>query len=208
MITVIGGVNGAGKSSLVGAYLRAKSGEYFNPDEVARNLLRRHPEFSQEAANAEAWRIGYKQLKFAVQHNHDYTIETTLGGNSICKLLHRAIDKGCEVRIFYCGLESPELHVQRVAQRVRRGGHFIPEAKIKERWVSSIHNMLSLIPRLSELAVFDNSFQCDSITRPMPKCLFVVKAHKFTVFPVRDMPDWAKPLAARAMRCVLDADYR
>lgn len=208
MITVIAGVNGAGKSSLVGAYLRASNGEYFNPDEAARNLLRRYPEFSQETANAEAWRIGYEQLELAVQHNHDYTIETTLGGNSICKLLHRAIDQGRDVRIFYCGLESLELHVERVAQRVRRGGHFIPEAKIKERWVSSIHNMLSLIPRLSELAVFDNSFQCDSMTRPMPKCLFVVKAHQFTVLPVSDMPEWAKPLAARAMQCVIDAGYR
>lgn len=208
MITVIAGVNGAGKSSIVGAYLRAKSGEYFNPDEVTRNLLRRHPEFSQETANAEAWRIGYEQLKLAVQHNYDYTIETTLGGNSICKLLHRAMDDGCEVRIFYCGLESPELHVQRVAQRVRRGGHFIPETKIIERWVSSIHNMLSLIPRLSELAVFDNSFQCNLMTRPMPKCLFLVKAHQFIVLPVSDMPDWAKPIAARAIQCVLDAGYR
>ena len=208
MITVIAGVNGAGKSSLVGAYLRARSGEYFNPDEVARNLLRRHPDFSQEAANAEAWRIGYQQLELAVLQNHDYTIETTLGGSSICKLLHRAIDKRRKVRVFYCGLKSPELHVQRVAQRVRRGGHFIPEAKIRERWVISIHNMLSLIPRLSELAVFDNSFQCDSITRPKPKCLFVVKAHQFTVLPVSDMPEWAKPLAARAIQCVIDTGYR
>ena len=112
------------------------------------------------------------------------------------------------MRMFYCGLESPELLVQRVTQRVRRGGHFMPEANIKECWVSSIHNVLSLIPRLSELVVFDNSFQCDAMTRPMPKCLFVVKAHQFTVLPVYGMPEWAKPLAVRAMQCVIDASYR
>lgn len=202
MITVIAGVNGAGKSSIAGAAIRAAGGEYFNPDEFARELMRHRPDLAQAQANAEAWQVGVDFLRRAIDQNHDYTFETTLGGRSICQLLHEAIDRGRAVRIFYCGLASLALHIERVATRVARGGHDIPEQKIRERWINSIHNLMGLIPRCAAVKVFDNSVPADD-GGPQPRCLFSLAGDRFDMMPVAEMPEWAKALASAAIKHVL-----
>jgi predicted ABC-type ATPase len=199
VITVIAGVNGAGKSSVVGANLRGMGGDYFNPDEVARCLMDANSSLSQTEANAQAWKRGFNQLSRAIDEGQDYTFETTLGGNSICQLLHDAMDRGREVRIFFCGLVSPELHIDRVAARVARGGHCIPEAKIRKRWTGAIHNMMGLIPRCAAVCVFDNSAPADE-GGPSPVCLFSLRGDGFDSLPVNPMPEWAKPLASAAIK--------
>lgn len=198
MITVIAGVNGAGKSSIAGASVRRVGGDYFNPDEVARTLMEEDAALSQVEANALAWKMGYVQLLRAIEERGDYTFETTLGGNTICQTLHDAIDQGEDVRVFFVGLASPELHLARVAARVSRGGHAIPEAKIRERWIGAIHNLMGLIPRCAAVNVFDNSAE-DTGAGPDPVCLFSLHRNRFASLPVEPMPDWAKPLASVAL---------
>lgn len=198
MITVIAGVNGAGKSSIAGASVRRAGGDYFNPDEVACTLMEEDAALSQVEANALAWKMGYVQLLRAIEERGDYTFETTLGGNTICQTLHDAIDQGEEVRVFFVGLASPELHIARVAARVSRGGHAIPEAKIRERWIGAIHNLMGLIPRCAAVNVFDNSAE-DTGAGPDLVCLFSLHRNRFASLPVEPMPDWAKPLASVAL---------
>lgn len=198
MITVIAGVNGAGKSSVAGANIRHKGADYFNPDEVARDLRADNPALSEAEANGQAWQMGYEQLLRAIDEGQDYIFETTLGGNTICQTLHDAIDRGEEVRVFFVGLASPELHIARVAARVSRGGHPIPEAKIRERWISAIHNLMGLIPRCTAVSVFDNSAE-DTGSGPTPVCLFSLQGEQFVSPPVNPMPDWGKPLASVAI---------
>jgi predicted ABC-type ATPase len=202
MITVIAGVNGAGKSSIAGANIRSHGGDYFNPDEVARSLRAKTASLSITEANANAWSMGYDQLNRAIAEGSDYTFETTLGGNSICQLLHDAIDAGQEVQVFFCGLNSPEMHIARVAARVAKGGHDIPEAKIRERWRGAIHNMLGLLPRCAGVRIFDNSVPAEE-GGPSLVCLFSLREGEFDSLPVEGMPEWAKPLAVAAMKCVL-----
>jgi predicted ABC-type ATPase len=203
VITVIAGVNGAGKSSIAGRWIRHAGGEYFNPDEVAAKLKARHPHLSATEANAHAWQAGYQQLRSAIEERADFSLETTLGGNSICQLLHQAIDQGQPVRIFFVGLATPELHIQRVDERVARGGHAIPAEKIRQRWVSTIHNMMGLIPRCAAVRVIDNSTPADA-QGPHPQYLFSLQQDRFDIAPVDPMPDWAKPLAAIAITRVLN----
>jgi predicted ABC-type ATPase len=198
VITVIAGVNGAGKSSVAGANLRHNGADYFNPDEVARDLRVDNPGLSEAEANGQAWQMGYEQLLRAIDEGQDYIFESTLGGNTICQTLHDAIDRGEEVRVFFVGLASPELHIARVAARVSRGGHPIPEAKIRERWVSAIHNLMGLIPRCTAVSVFDNTAE-DSGSGPNPVCLFALQGDQFVSPPANPMPNWAKPLASVAI---------
>ena len=202
MITVIAGVNGPGKSSVAGANLRHHGADYFNPDEVARDLRANDPGLSEVKANAQAWQMGYQQLRRAIDEGRDYVLETTLGGNTLCQTLHDAIDQGEEVRLFFVGLTSPELHIARVTARVNRGGHPIPEAKIRERWVSAIHNAMGLIPRCAAVNVFDNSVE-DIGEGPQPVCLFALQGDHFISPPVEPMPHWAKPLASAAITRIL-----
>ncbi len=198
MITVIAGVNGAGKSSIAGTWLREAGGEYFNPDEVARQLRAEDPQLVQYDANAKAWQMGLDHLLNAIKHDSDYTFETTLGGNSITQKLQNAITKGIHIRIFYIGLSSVELHIERVRHRVSQGGHDIPEAKIHERFTRSRHNMMILLPGCAEVQVYDNSAPiCGG--KPGIKKLFVVKDGSVCI-EKQELPTWAKPLAAVALK--------
>jgi len=180
LITVIAGVNGAGKSSIAGARIRQAGGEYFNPDEIARQLRGEDPTLSQQESNAQAWKMGYDHLVNAITQNMDYTFETTLGGNSITQLLRDAMENGVHIRIFYCGLSSVELHIERVRFRVSRGGHDIPDEKIRERYTRSIHNMMTLLSGCYQVIVFDNSIPLTN-DKPSIKKLFSVEAGKIKI---------------------------
>lgn len=198
MITVIAGVNGAGKSSITGKALRKEGGEYFNPDEVARQLMNEDSSLTQNNANAKAWNMGYGQLNDAISQNLDYNFETTLGGNSITKCLLNAIQHGIQVRVFYCGLASVDLHIERVKSRVLQGGHDIPKEKIHERFTTSMHNMMRLLPGCYQVNVYDNSAPLTN-GKPGIKRLFCIKEADI-VIDETNMPDWAKPLAAEAIK--------
>jgi len=118
-----GGVNGAGKSSLGGAAVRELGGDYYNPDEIARILKVKHSELGQTEANSKAWLIGKKLLEKAIANRLDFAFESTLGANTIPVLLRDAAQTGYEIHVWYAGLSNPELHLERVRSRVRKGGH-------------------------------------------------------------------------------------
>jgi predicted ABC-type ATPase len=202
-IVVLAGVNGAGKSSVAGATLRANGGDYFNPDEEARRYRNLRPDVTVEQANAWAWRMGKERLEMAITRNLAFHFETTLGGNSIPDLLLRAAIGGTPVRMFYVGLASPELHLERVRQRVARGGHNIPEAKIRERWEKSLLNLIRLLPHLAALKVFDNSFAADPAAGLAPVPLLLLAMRDGIILQMAEpsvTPVWAKPLLAAALR--------
>jgi predicted ABC-type ATPase len=202
-ITVIAGVNGAGKSSIVGERLRQSGGEYFNPDEVTRKFLAASKSMTQDEANSRAWDEGRSRLEDAIREKSDFVFETTLGGSTITELLVKALDEGLEVALFYVGLEKVELHLERVRSRVQAGGHDIPELKIRERYTSSIKNLVKLAPRLTELRVFDNSIQADPKTgkAPAPWELLHSEGGRITSHcELATCPDWAKPVLAVLLR--------
>lgn len=202
-ITVIGGVNGAGKSSVAGATLRQRGGEYFNPDEVTRAILLSSPELTNDQANSCAWNEGRKRLEGAIRDRAEYAFETTLGGNTVTRLLFEALDSGLEVAVFFVGLASPELHLARVQSRVAAGGHDIPEAKVRQRYTSSIENLVRLAPRLTELSIFDNSVDADPKTgqRPVPnEILYATKGKLARHVELDDCPAWARPVLVALLR--------
>ena len=202
-ITVIAGVNGAGKSSIVGERLRQSGGEYFNPDEVTRKFLAASKSMTQDEANSRAWDEGRRRLEDAIREKSDFVFETTLGGSTITELLVKALDEGLEVALFYVGLEKVELHIERVRSRVQAGGHDIREPKIRERYTSSIKNLVKLAPRLTELRVFDNSIQADPKTgkAPAPRELLHSEGGRITSHcELATCPDWAKPVLAVLLR--------
>ncbi|MEM6935262.1 MAG: ZTL protein, partial [Pseudomonadota bacterium] len=128
-----------------------------------------------------------------------FAFETTLGGNSMTHTLLDAIAAGVSVNVWYCGLESVELHIQRVAERVARGGHDIPEELIRRRYRSSMRNLCRLTPGLRQLAVFDNSRPLDGNGKPKLRNLLHVRDGDLLAL-ANTMPSWAKPVAAVCVR--------
>jgi predicted ABC-type ATPase len=202
-IYVLAGVNGAGKSSIGGAMIRASGSDYYNPDEAARALIAANPGLEQVKANAAAWRQGKRLLERAIAERLDFAFETTLGGGTMTQRLADAAAAGFEVRVFYVGLAEPELHLQRVQSRVRAGGHDIPEADIRRRWRHSRMNLVRLLPALTELRVYDNSADADPIAGDEPRPVLVLHVDHREIVGPRDLantPTWARPIVAAALK--------
>lgn len=202
---VLAGTNGAGKSSLGGAMIRARGAAYFNPDEAAGIIRAAHPHLSQTQANSAAWQEGKRLLEKAVAQRLDFAFETTLGGRSIAALLERAAREGFEVRVWFAGLASPELHLARIRSRVAHGGHDIPEADVRRRYDQSRLNLVRLLPALAELRVYDNSADGDPKAGqpPQPRLLLHWQGGHIASPPVQALaatPDWAKPIIAAALK--------
>lgn len=202
VLTVIAGTNGAGKSSIIGQFLREHGGDYFNPDEWAQVLRVNDPTLNQTDANSLAWRAGRDMLESAIEQGRDHVFETTLGGNTIPLLISRAGMHGHRVVVWCVGLDSPELHLRRVRARVQHGGHDIPEAKIRERFDRSIENLVALVPHIDELKLFDNSTEVD-LTRgesPDLRALLHVRGRKIvSCMELTEVPNWAKPVFLACM---------
>lgn len=202
-IYVLAGVNGAGKSSVGGAAFRAFGADYYNPDEAARAVQDVHPNLGQTEANAIAWQHGKRLLERAICERLDFAFETTLGARTIPRLLAEAAAAGIEVRVWYAGLTSAELHIERVQARVSRGGHDIPEVDIRRRHQHSRLNLIELLPLLAALRVFDNSADADPATGKAPAPIVVLEMVRGKIVGPSDLsltPDWAKPIVAAALQ--------
>lgn len=204
VLYVLAGVNGAGKSSIGGHLLTCAGLAWFNPDTFARELISA-TDCDQTTANAAAWTEGQRRLSAALTQGLSFAFETTLGGRSVAKRLKTA-SQTHDVLIWFCGLASPEMHITRVRARVAAGGHDIPEAKIRERWIASISNLIALLPHLAEARLFDNSIsvrQGDPIPDPQP---VAVIQRGLLIWPSPEdaetlarTPDWAKPVLGSAI---------
>ncbi|HBZ48030.1 MAG TPA: hypothetical protein DEO93_12700 [Stenotrophomonas sp.] len=199
-ILVLAGVNGAGKSSLLGTWLRDAALTWFNPDSFTRRLVEQG--WPLDEANAAAWSEGARRLRQAMADGTDFAFETTLGGNTIPRLLRDACQTH-DVAIWFCGLHSVALHIERVADRVSQGGHDIPHDKIRARFDSARENLIELLPHLAELHVYDNSAPADAKGRAAPLPLLQLDREGLhfpvTVIDLLQTPDWAKPIVMRAM---------
>ena len=117
------------------------------------------------------------------------------------RLLMKASNVGIPVRIWYIGLESVELHLDRVRAWVRGGGHDIPEDRIRARYDNSRKNLISLLPHLTELKLYDNSKKGDPAAGERPQPILIVHMEAGQLIkacPLGEVPDWAKPIVAAA----------
>lgn len=202
-ITVLAGANGAGKSSIIGEFIRQRGGTYYNPDEAARKLRAKYPDLDPQEANSLAWTLGKEGLEAAIAARLNYVIETTLGGNTIPALFGKAARDGFRITLWYIGLCSVEEHIRRVKARVQRGGHDIPEARIRERYVRSLENLVALMPQLYELKLFDNSETVNIANNEKPRLRTLLHLKAGRIIELADlgaMPEWAKPIIAAAKR--------
>jgi len=212
-IFVLAGCNGAGKSSVGGQAFQAAGIPYFNPDLAAREALAASAAqgriLNQGDANAWAWDEGVTRLRRAIAQRGNYALETTLGGETIVGLLIEAASAGLAVNVWFVGLDSVEMHVARVAQRVARGGHDIPRADIERRYVRGRLNLIRLLPKLNQLLVYDNSApaNADAPAKTGPRLL--LRWVGVAIAGPADLshtPAWAKPIIAAALK--LDQDRR
>jgi len=150
---VMAGPNGAGKSTCVGHYLPAGV-PFINADDIARTLTDRQ---TQEA-DVRAARIALERMDEAEARGESFATETTLASKTLASRASRLQRQGYFFHLVYIWSPSPEFSVSRVASRVQRGGHNIPEVTIRRRWLGGLKNFFALYqPIADQWDVIDNS---------------------------------------------------
>lgn len=124
-----------------------------DPDSLARRIKPSDPEKARVSAGKEAIILA----KQCIKSHRDFSIETTLSGGYAIRLIQEARKSNFEIVMFYIGLGDPRLNIERVAIRVRNGGHHIPDSDILARHKTSMDNLLSNIHLMDQLIVIDNS---------------------------------------------------
>ena len=153
---IISGCNGAGKTTasytVLPEVLHCK--EFVNADEIARGLS----PFNPESVAIEAGRLMLQRIEYLLVKDESFSIETTLATKSYINLVRRAQAKGYTVRLLFFWLNSPELALQRIAERVAKGGHNIPEPIVRRRYVAGICNLFRLfMSEVDSWEIYDNS---------------------------------------------------
>ncbi|MEO8938878.1 MAG: zeta toxin family protein [Burkholderiaceae bacterium] len=200
---VLAGVDGAGKSSIAGATFRTHGADYFDPDQLARQLAHSDPALSLTEADGLARLQGTRLIERAIAGRLDHAFETTLGARTVPRLVAEAAAAGFSVHVWYAGLTNPELHLLRVKSRAAAVGHAIAEDVIRRRFQHSRLNLIELLPCLAALRLYDNSAESDpaSGVAPRPRLLLHVQ-HGDVVGPdnLSATPDWARPIVVAALR--------
>ncbi len=153
---IISGCNGAGKTTASYTVLPEvlDCREFVNADEIARGLS----PFNSESVAIEAGRLMLSRIEELLERDESFSIETTLATKSYINLVRRAQAQGYNVRVLFFWLNSPELALQRVAERVEKGGHNIPADVIRRRYVAGIRNLFRLFMReVDYWEIYDNS---------------------------------------------------
>jgi len=156
---MIAGPNGSGKSSLYSnTEIEAfdQSIWIINPD-LLTERIRDVEKLSQDEANLEAVIRIEAWLEASIRAHQTVGVETVLSTDKYRRLVLAAKSMQFEFRLIYVVLASPDLNVERVRLRVKKGGHDVPEAKIRERWFKSVRQLPWFLQQSDRAWIFDNS---------------------------------------------------
>ncbi len=142
---IISGCNGAGKTTASYTILPEMLGckEFVNSDEIAKGLSPFNADSITVAV--EASRIMYRRIRELISANKTFALETTLASRSIARLLQNAQEKGYYVTLLYFWLNTPDLAVERVRNRVMAGGHNVTESTVRRRYVAGIQKSFPVV---------------------------------------------------------------
>lgn len=149
IFTIIGGVNGCGKSSLTGSLKaeRTDLGIIVDPDKLTAEL---------GGDEYEGGKLAVDKLEKALANGVSFTQETTLSGSYARKLARRAKEAGYYIRLYYIGLDTVQESLQRIQNRVRKGGHDIPRQDVESRFSHRFADVAKVLPYCDEARFFDN----------------------------------------------------
>ncbi len=147
--TIIGGVNGVGKSSLYGALGEEGSdfGVVIDVDKITARLGGDKLKGGKEAV---------RMINGCMERGESFTQETTLSGRRTLKTILAAREKGYKIRLYYIAVNSAEESLLRIKNRVRKGGHDIPTEDVLKRFESRINDLLRVLPYCDEAFFLDN----------------------------------------------------
>lgn len=155
-ILIIAGPNGAGKTTFAREFLPNEAGcpVFVNADLIAAGLA----PFAPESAAVQAARLMLQELARHAASGESFAFETTLAGRGYLRLIEQWQAAGYRVKLIFLQLASAEEAIARVAQRVRQGGHHIPESIIRRRFAAGLANFHQLYaPKVDSWMLYENA---------------------------------------------------
>lgn len=155
-VAVLAGINGAGKTTAAQHLLREalRIPSFTNADAIARGLNA----FDVESVAVKAGRVMLDHLHELAAARQSFAFETTLSGRAYAPWLRQLVRDGYAVHMLYYWLESADVAISRVAERVRAGGHHVPGDTVRRRYARSVRNLLELYrPVVTTWQVYDNT---------------------------------------------------
>jgi predicted ABC-type ATPase len=154
-VIIIAGPNGAGKTTFAKSYLPVEAGviQFVNADMIAAGIS----PFDPTSANVAAGRVMLERLRDLVEDQRDFALETTLSGRWLAKQILDWKCVGYEVELYYLRLSTVEVSLERIEQRVKNGGHNIPEEVARRRFDRSLGLLEELYKNLVDVwSVWNN----------------------------------------------------
>jgi predicted ABC-type ATPase len=145
-IIIIAGGNGVGKTTFARAFLRENDYEFLNADEIAKSLSAENP----AGKKISAGKLFFQKLNDSVIENKSLLIESTLSGRYLQKFIADAKEKDYQITIIFLLAESPEILIERIAERVRKGGHFVPDEDVRKRFIRGKSNFWKIYKNLAD----------------------------------------------------------
>lgn len=146
-LNVLAGPNGSGKSTLYERMSHRFKGPFINADQLA----------IKTGSKASGGREAIKERNRLFAEKHGFTVETTLSGAGPLKMMEKALELGYDVRLYFVSLNDPEKNMQRVKDRVVKGGHDVPVEDIERRYQRSLENLPKALKIAHRSYVYDNS---------------------------------------------------
>jgi predicted ABC-type ATPase len=182
VLTVIAGPNGSGKSTLTARLAPEAKVNLLDPDAVAKRM---DPGDPTRAAIAAAREV-ITRIRDYLARGESFGLETTLAGKNYLDVMEQARRIGFTVRLVYICLDRPERNVQRVSERVSRGGHHVPDMDVVRRYERSLINFRAALKIADEATAFDNS-------RSRPRKVLEAQNGIIT-WRATNLPGWAEKL--------------
>lgn len=161
VLYIIAGCNGAGKTTasytILPDILNCK--EFVNADEIAHGLS----PFNSESMAIEAGKLMLYRINELLKQGKSFSIETTLATRSYVRLIEKAKVLGYQTSLIYFWLDSIQLAIDRVAQRVKNGGHNIPLDVITRRYKAGINNLFRLYMPVTDYWMIVNNTESPSV---------------------------------------------
>lgn len=155
-VIIIAGPNGAGKTTAAPALLNhaLDISHFVNADTIAAGLSA----FAPEKAAIQAGRAMLERMRYLANEGENFAFETTLASRSFAPWIADLKMKGYLFHLTFLRLDNADLAVSRVAERVKLGGHFVPEDTIRRRYVAGLKNFFSLYtPIADSWQMYDNT---------------------------------------------------
>lgn len=169
---IIAGPNGSGKTTLAKELVSEEEIAFLNADEIAAKL--------RDDVGLAAGRMLLDKLEKCFRHKESIVLESTISGNYHERVLNRAKREKYEIVFIYIFLDSVEQNLARIRQRVKLGGHDVPEVDVRRRYKRSLHNFWKVQGFVNQWELYyngENSYEpvsrgCGDIIEIMDDALY------------------------------------